>query len=51
MLELRIQHCHCSGTGAIPGLGNFHMPWAQPKKKKLVIPHHGAHELNDVISS
>ena len=37
---LRIWYCHfsslccCSGVGLIPGLGNFHMLWAQPKKKK-----------------
>lgn len=27
----RIQRCHCSGLGSIPGL---HIPWVQLKKKK-----------------
>ena len=37
--RLRIQHCHCSGSGhcccyggSDPWPGNFYMLWAQPKK-------------------
>ena len=29
--------CHCCGRGSIPGLGNFHVPWAWPKKKSVYI--------------
>ena len=36
--RLRIQHCHCSGSGhcsgSIPGPRNFLLPWAQPKTKQ-----------------
>ena len=37
---LRIWHCHCSSSSHCcgwefnPWSGNFHMSWAQPKKKK-----------------
>ena len=35
-----MQHCHCSGSGHRCGTalisvpGNFHMPWAWPKKER-----------------
>ena len=32
---LRIQHCHCCGTGSIPGLGNLQI---RGKKKKKAAP-------------
>ena len=38
--ELRIWHCHCSGSGhccasgSIPGPGNFHMQWGAAKTFK-----------------
>ena len=35
---LRIQHCHCSGTGWIPGQGNFQMLRVQLKKEKKEFP-------------
>ena len=37
---LRVWHCHCWGSGhcnsmsSVPNTGTFHMPWAQPKKKR-----------------
>ena len=36
--RLRIQHCHCCGTGSIPCLGNFCMLWVWPKKKWILPP-------------
>ena len=33
--RLRSLHCHFCGTGLIPGPGNFCLPQAWPKKKKM----------------
>ena len=38
--RVKIPHCCSDGVGysccsnTIPGLGNFHMPWVRPSKKK-----------------